>query len=264
MKNPKPQRHSALFDPEVLAKICVKIKAEGFIPKTDLLAEFGPEDVTRAIAIIYRDYRLVREVRRPWKDDVEVVGYEWGDIRFNKAQANKVPEEYGFILDMASAPRVKYTDYEHVVLKCRWTNWVIAALPGYDAKGESLQLFERDGEGNVLLPAYCCRAMMLKTLPLIGKEQSAGYRIAFEAVRIENPNVKSDKILPKVDERAHKGLGTTRVESLPPGTEFELRALVPTSVISVSDYVRAVELAGRFVHLSPARSAGYGDFEVIK
>lgn len=55
---------TAKYDAESLSKIALKVKAEGFVPATDLKAEFGPEKFTQAIAILYRDFRMFREVRR--------------------------------------------------------------------------------------------------------------------------------------------------------------------------------------------------------
>lgn len=67
------------YDYSAIEKIALKVKAEGFVPLADLRTEFGADEVTKAIAILYRDYRMFREVRRQWKDGRDALGYEWDD-----------------------------------------------------------------------------------------------------------------------------------------------------------------------------------------
>jgi hypothetical protein len=59
------------------------------------------------------------------------------------------------------------------------------------------------------------------------------------------------------------GKGLRRSESLPDGIEFTIKAMVPTSAIAIDEYLRALRLGGEHIGLSPGRSAGFGDFEVL-
>lgn len=90
------------YDSESIANMALKVKAEGFVPAEDLKGEFGPEKFTRGVAVLYRDFRMFREVRRAWKDGVDVLGYEWADRRFSKSEVKKIPPELGFLVDLTA------------------------------------------------------------------------------------------------------------------------------------------------------------------
>jgi hypothetical protein len=42
-----------------------------------------------------------------------------------------------------------------------------------------------------------------------------------------------------------------------------LRALIPTTYLSPHDFLAVLKIGGEFVGLSPGRSAGYGNFEIL-
>jgi|SRR6185295_969548 len=253
------QAGQSYYDVELLRKFALKICAEGFVPGDVLKEEFDGEGFTVGIAVLYRQFRMLREVRRPWKDDQEVLGYEWADRRFSKSQAKQIPADLGFLLELGKNIRPQYRDFVLVTATCRWTNMVLGAVPGKDSGGD-LNVFEKDADGAVVIPAYCPRAMAYRALALIGKEPSAADRIAFSTLRIENPKIT---IVSHAITKGKQGLGIRRSEALEVGTQFVLEAHVPTSVLNVSEYTRMLRTAGKFVRLSPARSSGYGDFTVI-
>lgn len=250
------------YDLETLPAMAQKVMAEGFVPAEVLKEQFGASKFTQGIAVLFRQFRVFREVRRPFgSDNKEVLGYEWAHPKFSQPQIKKMPRELGFLVEMVKAIRPKYADYEVVEVPCRWTNHVIASLPVEVGPNDVLHVFERDGDGNVLVPAYCLRAMAKTTLQMIGKESSIAFKIGFTTIRVPNPDIKV-KIHPIIDDRG-QGLGLKKSETLPPGTEFTITAYVPTTALSVSDYVRMLAVAGSAVRLSPARHTGYGDFIVL-
>lgn len=263
MKTPKPDaaESTAFYDVETLKAMAMKVMAEGFVPAEALKEEFGPQKSTQGIAVLFRQFRMFREVNRPWKDSgASVMGYEWADRRFSQAESKKIPGDLGFLVEMTKGSRAKYADYEAVSIRCRWTNWTLGALPR-DRDGGSVNCFLRDATDTCVIPAYCVRAMLTKALPLIGKEQAIAWRIYPKAIRVlGDPKIQGQ---PKVDEGTHQGLGITQSEAFPPGTEFTIAAMIPTSILSVADFARLIAIAGEYVRLSHGRSAGYGDFEPI-
>lgn len=250
------------YDAESIANMALKVKAEGFVPAEDLKAEFGPEKYTRGIAVLFRDFRMFREVRRPWKDGTDVLGYEWADRRFSKPEAKKVPPQLGFLLELVSNTATKYSDFQRVVAKCRYISPVLGGIPVKDADGAPINSFDRDSAGNLLILRYNQRAMITPALAMIGKEQAAARRIGFSTIRI-HANGNLSKIERPVNDHG-EGKGMCRSEKLADGQEFTIEAMVPTSVLSVSEYLQALRLAGQTIGLSPGRSAGFGDFEVIE
>lgn len=261
---------------EELVGMAARIMAKGFVPHHVLRSEFNDKVHTVFSAIAFRQYRVVREVRRPWEEGETAIGFEIADHRFSKSEVKKMPAELGWVLDMAKQVANRYTDFQFASVKCRYTNFVLAALPVAETQTE--RVFERVN-GDVLIPAYCVRAAFKKTLPVVGKTQSLGDYIRFSAVRIPVGNgsgpaltklkvsdeaVLGKKIMPVVDERAHQGKGLTEHEALPPQTEFTLDFYYPASELPLDQLVPLLQLMGRFTRLSPARSSGYGDFEVIE
>jgi len=262
-KEQKDTQEVFVSDIEIKRAICVKVAAEGFVPKEVLVGEFGAEQVTMALAVLYRNLRVFREAWQPWKDGKTVLGYAWADVRFSKSHLKSLPPGYDFLVELTQKPANRYGDFVEVNLRCRWTNWVRGGLPSSD-NGNETRVFERDGSENVLIPAYCARAMLQKALPLIGREASIGRHVRFKAMRITNPPIKIRPFpVPPDDFGKQTGKGIEQCECMPPGTEFVLEALVPTTALSVGDYLRALNVAGERVRLSPGRSAGYGDFEVL-
>lgn len=250
------------YDSESIANMCLKVKAEGFVPAEDLKTEFGPEKFTRGIAVLYRDFRMFREVRRAWKDGVDVLGYEWADRRFSKTEVKKIPGELGFLVELTAPIAAKYSDFQSVVAKCRFINATLGGCPVKDTDGSPINSFERDRDGNILFLRYNLRAMIMPALAMIGKEQALARRIAFKTIRIE-PNGNLSKVERPVNDHG-QGKGFCRSEKLADGTEFTVEALIPTSILSVAEYLQALRLAGETVGLSPGRSAGFGDFEILE
>ena len=258
---PKRQPLTNYYDVQTLQQMAAKVAAEGFVPADALKEEFGPTKFTQGIAVLFRQFRMFREVTRPWGEGAEQArGYEWADRRFSTAEAKKIPGELGFLVEMGKGSRPKYADFEVVRVKCRWTNTVLGAMPSKDGEGD-LHVFRRNEEESVLILAYRLRKMAMVALPMIGKEASVAYKIGFVTVVVTHPKI-GVQVDPIIDERG-QGLGLKRSETLPPGTEFTVEAMVPTSALSVADFVRMLAIAGKYVRLSPARHTAYGDFEVI-
>ena len=250
------------YDAESIANMALKVKAEGFVPSEDLKTEFGPEKFTRGIAVLYSDFRMFRKVTRAWKDDQDVVGYEWADRRFSKAEAKKVPPEFSFLLELISQTAPKYSDFQLVTVRCRYLTAALGGCPVKDTDGTPINAFERDSRGWVQILRYNLRAMITPALAMIGKEQALGRRIAFSTIRLD-PNGNLSKVDRPVNDHG-QGKGFCRSERLADGTEFTIKALIPTSILSVAEYLQALRLAGETVGLSPGRSAGFGDFEVLE
>lgn len=250
------------YDAESIANMALKVKAEGFVPAEDLKRDFGPDKFTRGIAVLFRDFRMFREVHRPWKDDANVLGYEWADKRFSKSEIKTIPPELGFILELTTKTLAKYTDFQKVIARCVYTSPVLGGVPVPDKDGTPINSFERDKDGNLLILRYNQRAMIAPALAMIGKEQAAARRIAFSTIRL-HANGNISKVDRPVNDNG-QGKGFCRSERLSDGTEFTIEAMVPTSVLSVSEYLQALKLAGQTIGLSPGRSAGFGDFEVIE
>jgi hypothetical protein len=250
------------YDRESIVNMALKVKAEGFVPAETLKAEFGPETFTRCIAILYRDFRMFREVSRPWTDGVDVRGYEWADRRFSRPEIKKIPPDLGFLVELTTPIVAKYGEYQRVIAKCRYINEVRGGCPVKDTDGEPTNAFQRDHEGRIQILRYNLRAMMVSALPMIGKEQALARYIRFETIVI-TPNGNLSKGQSPVNDHG-QGKGFVRSERLAPGTEFVIAAWIPTTVITIAEYLQVLKLAGYTVGLSPGRSAGFGDFEVLE
>lgn len=254
---------SIKYDVETIHAVALKVKAEGFVPASVLQQEFGPAKTTQAIAVLYRDFRLFREVRRPWEGGTNVLGYEWANEYISQAKAKKVPQEFGFVVELARSATVKYADFQSVKVRCRYTNAILGSVPVKDANGDPTNVFERDSKGNVLLLRYHQRAMASQTLPVMGKEAAMARRILFDTIRI--PNATIDIVEHGIVEQGRAGgKGLRRSERIKDGTEFNIEAQVPTSVLSIAEFIQMLRIAGQHVGLSPGRSAGFGDFEVVE
>lgn len=264
------------YDAESIAAMALKVKAEGFVPAEDLKAEFGPEKFTRGIAVLYSDFRMFRKVTRPWKDGQDVVGYEWADRRFSKSEVKKIPPELGFLVALVSPAAPKYSDFEVVRVECRWLTDVLGGHPLKDTDGSPINSFERDFAGRVIVQRYNQRAMITEGMPVIGKEQAIARRIGFETISLDvetdlivTPGVEPTltpaffkRDLPVNDKG--QGKGFVRHERIRAGATFTIVATVPTSMLSIAEFLRALTWAGKNKGLSPARSAGFGDFEVLR
>jgi hypothetical protein len=250
------------YDAESIAAMALKVKAEGFVPAEGLKVEFGGEKFTRGVAVLYRDFRMFREVRRPWKDGTEVVGYEWADRRFSRSEVKKIPAELGFLVELTASMAVKYGDFQQVTAFCQYTTAALGGVPVKDTDGESINAFERDSQGRLQILRYNLRAMITPALAAIGKEQALGRRIMFSTIRLET-NGNLSKVERPVNDHG-QGKGFCRSERLADGTPFTIKALIPTSILSVAEYLQALAIAGETVGLSPGRSAGFGDFEVLR
>jgi len=259
------------YDSELLLGVGLKVKVEGFVPVSVLREAFGADRATQAIALLYRDLRMFREVRRAWKDGDDALGYEWADKRFSRSEVKKLPPVLGELVDHLAPPiSVRYQEFEHVVARCRWTTPILGSVPVKDRDGHPTNMFERDYSGRALILAYHQRAMASDALPLIGKEAAIARHIKWSTIRIPigDGNGHAGATLKIVEhgivERGRDGgKGLRRSESLLDPIEFGINAIVPTSVIAVSEYLRMLREGGGFVRLSPGRSAGFGEFEVI-
>lgn len=250
------------YDAESIANIALKVKAEGFVPAEDLKTEFGPEKFTRGIAVLYRDFRMFREVRRAWKDGTEALGYEWADRRFSRPEIKKIPGELGFLVELTQQMAPKYSDFQRVTARCRYTTAALGGCPVKDDDGQSINAFERDTTGQIQILRYNLRAMITPALAMIGKEQALARRIGFNTIRI-TANGNLSKVERPVNDHG-QGKGFCRSEKLADGTAFTIDAMIPTSMLSVTEYLSALKLAGETVGLSPGRSAGFGDFEIVE
>jgi hypothetical protein len=251
------------YDADSIARMALKVKAEGFVPAHVLRGEFGPEKSTQGVAVLFRDFRMFREVRRPWTGGEAVLGYEWADRRFSKSEVKKIPPALGFIVDLAQDHRPRYGQFERVSVRCRWVNAILGSVPVKDAGGDPTNTFERDLEGNVEILRYHQRAMAHVALPMIGKEASIARHIGWSIIRVP-PDVPVKIIEHGIVELGRPGgKGLRRSERIADGTEFIIRAMVPTTELSVAEFLEMLRCAGQFVGLSPGRSAGFGDFEVL-
>lgn len=253
----------ATYDTDLLSRMALRVKSEGFVPAGDLKDTFGPDKFSQGIAVLFRDLRMFRETRRAWKDGTEVLGYEWADRRFSRSEAKKLDGmNLGFLVQMVEQMRPKYGDFEAVTVRCRWVNAILGSVPVKDEHGDPTNVFERDSLGRVLVLRYHQRAMASVALPMIGKEAACARRIGWSYIPIPAPVIK---IVEHgiVEQGRPGGKGLRRSESIPDGTEFKIRALVPTSVLAMDEFLRMLETAGQYVGLSPGRSAGFGDFEVL-
>ena len=131
-----------------------------------------------------------------------------------------------------------------------------------DTDGAPINSFERDREGRIKILRYHQRAMIGPALQMIGKELALARRIAFKTITLE-VNGNLSKVERPVNDHG-QGKGFCRSEKLADGTEFTIEAMIPTSILSVAEYLSALKLAGETVGLSPGRSAGFGDFEIIE
>ncbi len=253
-------------DKDLYLSFATRIVANGFASAEELRDEYGAEAFTKCVASLFRTHRALREVRRPWKDEKDALGYEWADQRYSQAQIKKLPPEVAIVVEKFKKGNAKYTDFERIKVRCRWTNKVLGAIPHTEASGDKLNSFDRaNGKGSdVLIPAYCLRAMAAKALPAMLKEAALARRIMFKTIHVPASAISEDtEVRPVLDPDGRTGLGMNRSECLPSGTEFDIEALVPTSALAPDEYLRMLNLAGEFVHLSPARSSGFGDFEVV-
>jgi hypothetical protein len=206
----------------MLSRFCLKVKAEGFVPAADLRAEFGPEAFTQAIAILYRDFRMFREVRRAWTDGQQALGYEWAHRKFSKSETKKIPGELGFVVGLTEAMRPKYGDFEAATVQCVYTAPILGSVPVKDEHGDPTNVFERDALGNFLILRYHQRAMASVALPMIGKEAAAARRIGWSIIRI--PASTPVKIVEHgIVEPGRGGMGLRRSECLADGLRFRLR-----------------------------------------
>ena len=264
-KKSNPQSIGVIkYDAEAIANIAMEVKAQGFIPRSMLDEKFGADKVTQAIAVLYRDFRMFREVRRPWKDEQNALGYEWADKRFSTPETKKIPPALGFVLELTSGLKAKYGDFEPIAVQCRYTTPILGSVPVKDKDGDPTNVFERDAAGRVLILPYHQRAMSSVALPMIGKEQAVARRIGYSTIRITpNGNLKHVEH-GIVDPSGYGGgKGLRKSESLVDPVDFTIHANIPTSALSIDEFIRMLRTAGQFVRLSPGRSAGFGEFEVI-
>lgn len=261
-KNQKPEMFSVKYDSEALAAIALKVKSEGFVPQTAMLEQFGPEKTTQGIAVLFRDFRMFREVRRPWgQSGEEVLGYEWTNRPIPAALKKKVPPQLGFIIDLGNSFAPKYTDYQRVSVRCRFLLDTLGGHPVEQKDKSTLNSFERAANGCLVIQRFNLRAMIGAALPVIGKEHSLARRITFATIYFQANGNLTVKPTPVIVNGEGKGIRLS--ECLAAGTEFTITANIPTSALSIAEFLELLRVAGETVGLSPGRSAGFGDFEVL-
>lgn len=271
MKKDKPTddsvKASSLYTPEdeaVMKGIMFKVLAQGFVPRSALVEEFGDSQATKALAILHKSYRVLVESREPWEGQ-EVKGVKMAERKFSQPEIKKLPPELAFLPELFKASQVRYTDYVRIVAKCRWLVPVLGALPRQtnEKTPDAILAFERNWTGkDVIIQRYGIRKMFGEALAKCNKSSYAAERFGFETITVRDPKISTDHLRGMVSERG-EGLGTIGSECLAAGTEFELIAHVPTSFMTPNDYVHVLKFAGAVIGLSPGRSAGYGDFEVL-
>ena len=203
------------------------------------------------------------ETRKPWKDGQEIRGYMRADKMLTRKKLEACPPQIQETLKLVGGVEKSktYTGYVRIIAECRYVTQALGAFPRKHAEHGDVVAFEKDEAGRFIVPAYCLRAMMARTMPLLGKEQVIAYRIAFRTCHIEVPKPQFFTA-PIIDERGN-GCGINTYEAIPAGQCFVIDAIVPTSHLAEVDYIEALRLAGSFVRLSPARSTAWGEFEVL-
>jgi hypothetical protein len=257
---------SALFskeDEEVMRGVMFQVMQRGFVPGAVLQQEFGDSLTTKALAILHKTWRVLVESREPWEGQ-EVNGFKMAERRFSQAEIKKMPAQLAFLPELFKQTQNKYSDYKQITVRCRWTNPVLGALPGKtdDEAKDALLKFERNWLGHVVIQRYGVRAMFSRALELTNRSGYAADRFGFCTITVQDAKIVNDHVRGMVDDRGN-GLGTIRSECMVAGTEFILRANIPTTYISPNDFLAVLKVAGEFVGLSPGRSAGYGDFEIL-
>jgi hypothetical protein len=266
-KEPKAEvAASSLFsreDEETMRGITFKIMSAGFVPASVLQQEFGDSLTTKALAILHKTWRVLVESREPWEGQ-EVNGFKMAERRFSQAEIKKMPAQLAFLPEWFKQTQNKYSDYKQITVRCRWTTPVLGALPGKtdDEAKDALLKFERSYLGHVIIQRYGTRAMFGRALELSNRSRYAAERFGFSTIEVENAKISTDHVRGMVDDRGN-GLGTIRSECMAAGTEFVLRALIPTTYLSPHDFLAVLKIGGEFVGLSPGRSAGYGNFEIL-
>ena len=255
---------SSLFseeDANVLQGIMMKVTAEGFVPKAKFIEQFGDTATTKALAILHKTWRVLVENREAYEGK-EVNGFKMAERRFSQAEIKKLPPALAFLPELFKQQNNKYGDYKLIAVRCRWTTPVLGGLPSKTESGDQVNIFEKNWTGkDIIIQRYGLRAMMRRALELSNRSGYACERFGFETVTVRDPKI-TENIRGMIGPRG-EGLGLCRSECLAAGTEFIIRAQIPTTYISPNDYIAVLKLAGQMVGLSPGRSAGYGDFEVL-
>ena len=270
------QRLSDLFsdeDARVMQGLMNKVLAEGFVPKAKLVEEFGDTATTKALAHLHKLHRALVESREAWEGS-EVNGFKLAERRFSQPEIKKLPPALAFLPELFKSRANKYGDFKSITVRCRYITDVLGAIPikteptkfSDDGKaldgGEAVCAFERYwNKTDVIIQRFGIRAMFGKALELFGRSRYAADRFGFETIVLHNPKL-SYKVRGVTDDMG-KGLGTIKSECVSAGTEFILRAMVPTTYLSPNDYLAVLRIGGSMVGLSPGRSAGYGNFEVL-
>jgi hypothetical protein len=247
-------------DSKTMQGIMLKIMSEGFVPKAKLIEEFGDSATTKAVAILHKSYRALVESREPWEGK-EVNGFKMAERRFSQPEIKKLPPALAFLPELFKQQNNKYGDYKPLAVRCRWTTPVLGGLPCKTEDGEQINCFEKNWTGkDIVIQRFGLRAMLRRALELSNRSGYACDRFGFETITVRDPKITHN--VRGITDR-DKGLGTCKSECLAAGTEFVIRATIPTTYISPNDYVAVLKLAGQMVGLSPGRSAGYGDYEVL-
>lgn len=251
-------------DKKLFQEFMYFIQANGFVPRAQLIKEFGDKNTTKCLAVLHKTWRVLVESREPY-DGQDMLGLKIAERRFSKAEVNRMPYELSFLPEMIKQTKSSYGEYKELAIRCRWTAPILGSLPRLSDEKipETLMAFERTPLGDVLIQRHGIRAMFARGLKLCNYSSYAVEHFGFESIVLHHVKVKNNHIRGQQNERGD-AVGTIRSECIDAGVEFVLRILFPATFMSPNDVVRIVRTAGRMVGLSPGRSAGYGDFEIVK
>lgn len=256
---------SALYSPEdsaTMKGVMLTVMAEGFVPRAALYTKFGDEPATKAIAILHKAYRVLVECDEKWEGST-VKGFKLANKGLAVAEIKKLPAELAFLPELMKTQKKVYGEYRRVSLKCRFLVDVLGALPTKSEKGESVLAFKRDWtKKDIIIQRFGPRAMLRRGLRFTNRSEYSADYFGFENIVIRDPKMCEDEIRGGQNEKG-ESIGLTRSECLSAGTEFIITAMVPMTFINATEYVDLIRICGQVVGLSPGRSAGYGNFEVL-
>jgi len=259
---------SSLFsseDEQTMRNIMMKITAEGFVPRATLYEQFGDGQATKALAILHKSQRVIVESLEPWGNKKDkVLGFKLSTEGMSIARAKKLPPALAWLPELFKQQKKTYSEYQRIALRCRYLTPILGALPTMtdDETPQPILAFERNWAGEVIVQRFGVRAMLKQGLRLTNRSEYAAAYFGFETVVLSNVKMLPDKIRGGQNERG-EAIGTTRSECAALGHEFIIAIRVPLTYITPNDFVELMRVCGSMVGLSPGRSAGYGDFEVL-
>lgn len=174
---------------------------------------------------------------------------------------------YGTFLEMIAEtaapakPREKYEGWYTLTGYFMLTSPCLSSRPVLG--NPSARRFERDHEGNLLMPGGNFRAMFEEAtgLPGVPDIGTARYRVVWDQMAVD-PALLITILNPVPPSRpGMSGQGLTEIESLPAGTRIPFSATIPGSHVSPIQFAEVLAAAGRWAGFSPsARRQGWGRF----